>query len=69
MSDKMERKYTVESELIKALVMYSYGRVNYEKAAEVASKAALIFEEEAKQNIPLAHKGVNWYAKELLKVI
>ena len=60
---------TVESEMIKALVMFSYGRVSYDRAVEIAAKAAPIFEEEAKKNEILAHKCVNWYAKELLKVV
>ena len=58
-----------KSEMTKALVMFSYGRVGYTKASEIAAKAAPIFDEESKKNEVLAHKGVNWYAKELLKVV
>lgn len=60
---------TIESEMIKALVMFSYGRVNYEKASEIAAKAAPIFYEASRKNKILAHKGLIWYAKELLKVV
>ena len=28
-----------------------------------------VFEEEAKKNEVVAHKGVNWFAKEVLKMI
>ncbi|MBR0167371.1 MAG: hypothetical protein IJQ08_01725 [Synergistaceae bacterium] len=60
---------TIETEMIKALVMFSYGRVSYEKAAVIAAKTAPIFYEASRKNKTLAHKGLNWYAKELLKVI
>ena len=60
---------TIESEMIKALVMFSYGRVNYEKALEIAKKTAPIFYKASSKNKVLAHKGLNWYAKELLKVV
>ena len=55
--------------MTKALVMFSYGRVGYTKAAKIASQAAPIFDEESRKNEVLAHKGVNWYAKELLKIV
>ena len=60
---------TIESEMTKALVMFSYGRVSYEKALEIAAKTAPIFYEASRKNTVLAHKGLTWYAKELLKVI
>ena len=60
---------TIESEMRKALVMFSYGRLSYERAAEIAVKAAPIFSEASRENKILAHKGINWYAKELLKVV
>ena len=59
----------IESEMTKAFVMFSYGRVGYTKAAKIASQAAPIFDEESRKNEVLAHKGVNWYAKELLKIV
>ncbi|MBR1477396.1 MAG: hypothetical protein IJ608_05480 [Lachnospiraceae bacterium] len=66
---KTERKHTIEKELSKALVRFSYGRVNVKKAKETAARMAPVFEEEAKKNEVVAHKGVNWFAKEVLKVI
>ena len=66
---KPERKYTVEKELSKALVFFSFGRINVKKAKETAARMAPVFEEEAKKNELVAHKGVNWFAKEVLKVI
>ena len=64
-----QKMRTIESEMTKALVMFSYGRVGYAKASEIATQAAPIFDEESKKNEVLAHKGVNWYAKELLKIV
>ena len=52
-----------------ALVRFSYGRVNVKKAKEIAARMAPVFEEEAKKNEVIAHKGVNWFAKEVLKII
>lgn len=66
---KPERKHTVEKELSKALVRFSYGRVSVKKAKETAARMAPVFEEEARKNEVVAHKGVNWFAKEVLRVI
>ena len=63
------RKHTVESEMAKALYKYSFGRLTVKKAKETAAKFAPVFEEESKKNEVLAHKGVNWFAKEVLKVV
>ncbi len=60
---------TIESEMIKALVIWSHGRVGYTKASEIAKKTAPIFYEASMKNKVLAHKGLNWYTKELLKAI
>ena len=60
---------TIESEMVKALLLFSFGRLSYSQASEIAAKAAPIFCEESEKNEVLAHKGVNWYAKELLKVV
>ena len=64
-----QKTRTIESEMVKALVMFSYGRLSYPGAMEIAAKAAPIFSEESRKNEILAHKGVNRYAKELLKVV
>ena len=69
MPEITQRKHTVESELAKALVRFSYGRVNVGKSKEIAAKFAPVFEEESRKNWVLAHKGVNWFAKEILRVI
>lgn len=62
----MNKVYTVESELANALFRLSFGKLTYEqaeaKAKQVAPKLDLNSE-------ILAHKGINWYAKEVLKKI
>lgn len=60
----MSKIYTVESELANALFRLSFGRLTYAQAAEKASKVAPKFDV---NDEVLAHKGINWYAKELLK--
>jgi len=60
----MSKVYTVESELANALFRLSFGKLTYEQAEEKAKKTAPKFDI---NNKALAHKGINWYAKELLK--
>ena len=60
---------TIESEMTKALIMFSLGRVNYENASKIARKVAPIFCKASMKNKILAHKGLTWYAKALLKAI
>ena len=58
--------HTVESELTMALFRLSFGKFTYEQAEEIAKEYAPKFDLE---NKALAHKGINWYAKELLKIL
>lgn len=58
-----QQKYTIEGELAKALVRFSYGRLTIDEAKEKASIAAKNWDS---SNEALAHKGLNWYAKQLL---
>jgi len=58
--------HTVESELAMALFRLSFGKFTYEQAEEIAKEYAPKFDLE---NEALAHKGINWYAKELLKIL
>lgn len=62
----MKKEYSMESELTEALVRFSYGRIPYDKARKKAAEAVPNFDS---GNEVLTHKGINWYAKELLKVI
>ena len=62
----MSKVYTLESELTNALFRLSFGKLTYEQAVEIAKKAAPNFD---MNNEALPHKGINWYAKELLKLL
>ena len=68
-SVKPKRRHTIENELSKALVRFSYDRVSVKQAKELAAKMAPVFEQEAAKNEIVAHKGVTWFAKEILRVI
>lgn len=57
-------KHTVESELADALYRLSFGKLTYEQAAEKAKQAAPNFD---LNDEVLAYKGINWFAKEMLK--
>ncbi|MCX2811415.1 MULTISPECIES: hypothetical protein [Bacillus] len=56
----------LKDELTEQLVILSKGRINDDIAKLIANKSvnSLDFE-----NSALAHKGVNWYAKELIKSV
>lgn len=58
------KKYTMESELTKAFLRFSFGKLTVDEAREKAKKAA---ENWDSSNEALVHKGLNWYAKQLLE--
>lgn len=57
-------KYTIQGELAKALYKFSYGRLTVDQAEE---RAEIVMKNFDPQNEALAHKGINWYAKQILK--
>ena len=67
--DMIIQDYTVKGELIKALHRFSYGRLTLKQAIAAAEKFAPVYERESERNEMLAHKGVGWFAKEVLKVV
>ena len=58
------KKYSIQDELAKALYKFSYGRLTVEQAEKRAEEVMKNFDP---QNEVLAHKGINWYAKQILK--
>ena len=58
-----QKKYTMEGELTKALLRFSFGKLTVEEAKE---KAAIAVKNWDPTNEALAHKGLNWYAKQLI---
>lgn len=63
----MPKHTDIKTEMAKALIRFSGNKLSETKAAELSEKAALIFAKAIEENEILAHKGLNWYAKELLK--
>lgn len=62
---EFRQKYSIETELRDALIRLSNGSVGDKEAEQLAKKYAPQFDPE---RFPaLGHKGVNWYAKEILK--
>lgn len=57
-------KYSIQEELAKALYRFSYGRLTVVQAEKRAEEVMKNFDT---QNEGLAHKGINWYAKQILK--
>lgn len=58
------KKYSIQDELAKALYKFSYGRLTIVQAEKRAEEVMKNFDP---QNEGLAHKGINWYAKQILK--
>lgn len=56
--------YSIQDELAKALYRFSYGGLTVEQAEKRAEEVMKNFDP---QNEVLAHKGINWYAKQILK--
>lgn len=57
--------YSIQDELAKALYKFSYGGLTVEQAEKRAEEVMKNFDP---QNEVLAHKGINWYAKQILRV-
>ncbi|GGD07655.1 hypothetical protein [Pontibacillus salipaludis] len=67
MSTVMERnKWMLKDELSEALVRFSEGKLSNEYAREIAN---ITLQNVDFNNSALAHKGVNWFAKDLLRKI
>ena len=58
-----QKNYTIEGELTKALLRLSFGALTVEEAKEKAVVAAKNWDS---SNEALAHKGLNWYAKQII---
>ena len=60
----MIKNYSIQDELAKALYNFSYGRLTVEQAVIRAEEVMKNFDE---NNEGLGHKGINWYAKQILR--
>lgn len=59
----MINNYSIENELSKALYKFSYGKLTVKQAEMHAAEVMKNFD---KTNEGLAHKGINWYAKQIV---
>lgn len=57
---------SLEKDLSSALIRFSEGRLNDSQSKSLASKAISKIDF---SNSALAHKGLNWYAKEIINII
>lgn len=62
----MERN-PMEKKFAKSLFKYSLGRVTVEEAEKMAPSSVEKFLKGCKTSQTLAHKGLDWYAKEVAK--
>ena len=60
----MIKKYSIQDELAKAIYKFSYGRLTV-KQAEIRAEAVMKNFDETNEG--LGHKGINWYAKQILR--
>ena len=61
----LDEKYIISPALTDAIMIFAEGRISHDEASELAEKYAEQFDTE---KYPLlGHKGLNWYAKEILK--
>jgi len=58
---------SLEKELSLALARFSLGKLNIKQSEDLARVA--IKNVDFSSNSALAHKGINWYAKEIIDVI
>ncbi len=59
----MINNYSLENELSNALYKFSYGRLTVKQAEMRAAEVMKNFDA---TNKGLAHKGINWYAKQIV---
>lgn len=60
----MQKVYMVENKIAQALFRLSGGRLTVRQAMQKAREVAPNYDLD---NEMLAHKGINWYAKQILK--
>ena len=58
-----QKRYMMERELSKALMQFSFGKLAVEEAKKKAVIAAKYWDS---SNEMLCHKGLNWYAKQII---
>ncbi|MBD8839930.1 hypothetical protein IFU39_19125 [Paenibacillus sp. CFBP 13594] len=59
-----ENEDLMTNQLAKALVRFSDKRISFQKAEQVAN---VVMRKVDFSNSALSHKGINWFAKDLIK--
>ena len=59
----MIKNYSIQDELAKALYKFSYGRLTVTQAE---MRAEEVMKNIDATNEGLSHKGINWYAKQII---
>ena len=63
-----ERSY-LEKKLSKAIYKYALGKMTVDEATAKAAATIDIFVDSCNKSTSLAHKGVDWYAREIAKTV
>ena len=63
----MNRNYSLENELANALFKYSFGNLTIDQAEAKAKTLVPTFLEGCNDYPMLGHKGIKWFAKEVLR--
>lgn len=63
----MKEKSLLEKKLSKTLYKYALGRLSVQEANELASATVGNFLEGCSESSSLAHKGLDWYAREIVR--
>ena len=62
-------KNSMEGKLARAIYKNAFGKVSITEAQEIAENAIDNFIAGCKESSSLAHKGLDWYAKEIVKTL
>ena len=65
----MKERTSLEKKLSKAIYKYSFGKLTVEEADSKAAETIGNFIESSANSPSLAHKGVDWYAREIAKSV
>lgn len=62
-------KYSMENMLAQRIFKYACGKVSIDEAKQIASDRIDDFKEKCKTSSSLAHKGLDYYAREIVRII
>ena len=62
-------KYSMENMLAQLIFKYACGKVLIDEAKQIASNRIDAFKENCKTSSSLAHKGLDYYAREIVRIM